>query len=126
MATRATLLALMALVLVSSFSMALTGSSFAMAAGDSEAAAEPATDEALEGAVGMLGLAMLGALPVPWTAGILTVIDLVVAYEWIIDRVKRKFQTRQSIYVCNGAIIDMPAALWITHIYIQYTRFLAD
>lgn len=68
-ATRATLLALMALVLVSSFSIALTGSSFAIVAGDSEAAAEPATDGALdgvlEGVVGMLGLAMLGALPVP-------------------------------------------------------------
>ena len=77
MATRATLLALVALVLVSSFSMAFTGSSFAMAAGDSEAAAEPATDEALEGVVGMLGLAMLGALPVPWNGGILNVVDLV-------------------------------------------------
>ena len=79
MATRATLLALMALVLVSSFSIALTGSSFAMAAGDSEGAAEPATDEALEGAVGKLGLAMLGALPVFWTAGISKAVDLVIA-----------------------------------------------
>lgn len=79
MATRATLLALMALVFVSSFSIALTGSSFAMAAGDSECAADPATDEAFEGAVGMLGLAMLGALPVPWTGGILDEVDLVIA-----------------------------------------------
>lgn len=47
-----------------------------MAAGDSEGAAEPATEEALEGAVGMLGLAMLGALPVPWTGGILVAVDL--------------------------------------------------
>jgi len=46
-----------------------------MAAGDSEGAAEPATDDALEGAVGMLGLAMLGALPVPWTGGILIVVN---------------------------------------------------
>jgi hypothetical protein len=74
----------MALVLVSSFSMALTGSSFAMVAGDSEGAAEPATDGALdgvlEGVVGMLGLAMLGALPVPWTGGILIVLNLVTTY----------------------------------------------
>ena len=76
MATRATLLALTALVLVSSFSIALTGSSFAIVAGDSDGATEPATDDALEGVdVGMLGLAMLGALPVPCTEGILMVID---------------------------------------------------
>jgi len=78
LATRATLLALMALVLISSFSIALTGSSFAIAVGDSVGAAEPATDDALvAGGVGMLGLAMLGALPVPWTGGILMVVELV-------------------------------------------------
>jgi hypothetical protein len=37
-------------------------------------------DGVLEGVVGMLGLAILGALPVPWTGGILMVIDLVTAY----------------------------------------------
>ena len=52
-----------------------------MAAGDSEAVAEAATDEALEGAVGMLRLAMLGALPVPWTGGMLIEVDLGIAYE---------------------------------------------
>jgi hypothetical protein len=37
-------------------------------------------DGVLEGVVGMLGLAMLGALPVPWTGGILIEVDLVTAY----------------------------------------------
>jgi len=108
--------------------MALTGSSFAMAAGDSEAVAEAATDEALEGAVGMLGLAMLGALPVPWTGGILNGVDLGIAYEedeltkkMIVCTVKRGYSSRQSIYVCNEAIDEMPAALWITHIYTRGT-----
>jgi hypothetical protein len=91
LATRATLLALTALVFVSSFSIALTGSSFAIAAGDSEAATEPATDDALE-AVGMLGFAMLGALPVPWTGGILIVVGLVTVYEEEDTRVEKKCQ----------------------------------
>jgi hypothetical protein len=105
--------------------MALTGSSFAMVAGDSEGAAEPATDGALDGAlegvVGMLGLAMLGALPVPWTGGILIEVDLVIVYEKDESTVERKCQTRQSIYVCNEAIIDLPAALWNTHLYTRGT-----
>lgn len=93
LATRATLLALTALVFVSSFSIALTGSSFAIAAGDSEAATEPTTDDALEaGAVGMLGFAMLGALPVPWTGGILIVVGLVTVYEEEDTRVEKKCQ----------------------------------
>jgi len=63
--------------------MALAGSSFAVAAADSVGAAdvvEPATEEGgleegafEEGDVGRLGLAMLGALPLPWIAGILVV-----------------------------------------------------
>lgn len=123
-ATRATLLALMALVLVSSFSMALTGSSFAMAAGDSEAATEPTTDDALEGAVGMLGLAMLGALPEPWTGGILNEVNLVVDYDVDGSTVERRCQTRQSIYVCNEGDRREAGSL-MDHTYI-YTRYLAD
>lgn len=73
-ATRATLLALTALVRVSSFSIALAGSSFATAAADSVGAADPAAEGALElEADGMFGFAMLGALPVPWTGGMLIV-----------------------------------------------------
>lgn len=79
LATRATLLVLTALVRISSFSIALTGSSLATAAADSVGAAEPATDGALE-VEGMLGLAMLGALPVPWTGGIVIMVCLVIAY----------------------------------------------
>ena len=74
-ATRATLFVLTALVRISSFSIALAGSSFATTAADSVGAAEPATEGAFEeGAVGgRLGLAMFGALPFPWTGGILIV-----------------------------------------------------
>lgn len=57
--------------------MALAGSSFAVAAAESVGAdvVEPATEEGAfeEGDVGRLGLGMLGALPLPWTAGILMV-----------------------------------------------------
>ena len=76
-ATRATLLVLTALVRVSSFSIALAGLSFAVAAADSVGSAEPATEEGAfeEGAVvvGRLGFAMFGVLPLPWTGGILVV-----------------------------------------------------
>jgi hypothetical protein len=80
-ATRATLFVLTALVRISSFSIALAGSSLATTAADSVGAVEPATEGAFEpategafeeGAVGgRLGLAMFGALPVPWTGGML-------------------------------------------------------
>lgn len=71
-ATRATLLALTALVRVSSFSIALAGSSLATAVADSgAAAAEPATEGAFLAEPGRFGLAMLGVLPVPWTAGMM-------------------------------------------------------
>jgi hypothetical protein len=58
-------------VRISSFSIALAGSSFATTAADSVGAVEPATEGAFEdGAVGgRFGLAMFGALPVPWTGG---------------------------------------------------------
>jgi len=77
-ATRATLFVLTALVRISSFSIALAGSSLATAVADSVGAAEPATEGAFEGAfeegvVGRLGFAMFGALPLPWTGGILMV-----------------------------------------------------
>ena len=69
----------------------------------------------------MLGLAMLGALPVPWTGGMLIDVDLGIAYEEDDSTTERKCQTRQSIYVCNEGIDAMPAALWITHIYTRGT-----
>lgn len=77
-ATRATLFVLTALVRISSFSIAFTGSSFATAAAVSVGAAEPATEgafgeDAFGEVVGRLGFAMFGALPDPWTGGMLMV-----------------------------------------------------
>jgi hypothetical protein len=86
LATRATLLALTALVLVSSFSIAFAGSFLATAVADSAGSAtEGALEVGLEGDLGvavegMLGLEMLGALPVPWTGGILVVLGSLIAY----------------------------------------------
>lgn len=82
-ATRATLFVLTALVRISSFSIAFAGSSFATAAAVSVGAAEPATEgafgedafgeDAFGEVVGRLGFAMFGALPDPWTGGMLMV-----------------------------------------------------
>ena len=86
-ATRATLFVLTALVRISSFSIALAGLSFAVVAADSVGSAEPATEEGGleegdlgEGAVvvvvGRLGFAVFGVLPLPWTGGILMVVEM--------------------------------------------------